>query len=406
MSEPQYIVINTKDRWLKGREIIDQSTVSLGTADSRLDLSSGLTLNSTATHGTYVTWALDSTIAGCVWHRLVVDAEYPLGSEVKVSFAVSDQYKEAWDLRGSWSDEIINPQEVLFKQRSAEKGRYLWLRITLSKPAQTTAPIIRSLKVFFPRVTYLQYLPETYQADESGKEFLERYLSVFETILSSIDEKIKDTPKLLDAFGTPKDFLPWLSTWVGAIQDENWPEDKWRQFIANAVVHYKRRGTPAGLAELIKLYIGKYPIIVERSLLRCSDAEFDKVLTKVYGCGYSFCVLVEPDQVKTPKDEKVLRRIVKSEKPAHTVGGIMVLEPCIRLDWCSYLGKNSYLDQPIDMKAGTAVLPFSTVLVNWDADTKALAEEGCSEEQVQRLLRMAKAKKLCRSCQQQAAPWC
>jgi phage tail-like protein len=391
MTEAKFVVINIPDRWLMGTEITDGTVIELG-KDSPVNLEisdKGLSLKPSSKQAIYMTAPIDSEIEGCVGHRLVIDADYPEHTRVKVAFSVSNKkITEAKDILDSseWSEEIVNPEDTLLTGREEQdkRGRYLWLKITMEAEDAILMPVIRSIKLYFPRETYLRYLPAIYQEDASSRDFLERYLSVFETILSKLENGIKDTPHLFDPYATPSEFLPWLSTWVGSFKDENWPEDKWREFLSRAVSLYKQRGTPAGIRELIKLYSGKYPIIVERSLLKCGTTEYDEVLNRIFGCAYSFCVLVNPDQVKTEKDRKVLRRIVASEKPAHTVGGIVVLEPWVRLDWHTYLGKNTFLNQPLDMHAGSAVLSISTIL----------AEEQTTEIEK----RIRKGQELCRVC--------
>ncbi len=173
------------------------------------------------------------------------------------------------------------------------------------------------------KTRYLDYLPSVYQEDRVSRDFLERYLSIFENILSRLESQIEDVPRLFDAKETPNKFLPWLSTWVGAFRDENWPEEKWRQFLSRAVELYRKRGTKAELNELIKIYTGRKPLaIIERALLKGDNQE---VLDRLFGDKYSFCVVLWSDQVKTETDWKVITRIIDSEKPAHTKGSIAVI---------------------------------------------------------------------------------
>jgi phage tail-like protein len=371
MSEIKFIVINTEDRWRMGKEITEQETIELK-KDKPINLeisNEGLSLKLGSKQGTYVTNGIDSTIADCIWHRLVMDAHYTEGARVEVAYAIADEdIKDMQELQNKWSDLLINPKDVLIV---GQRGKYIWLRIAISlSDAGIKAPTIKSVKLYFPRETYLRYLPAIYQEDLLSRDFLERYLSVFETVLTKFETSIEDVPRFFDVLGTPPEFLPWLSTWLGTVQDENWPEDKWREFLSRAVELYKQRGTPKGLGELIKIYSGKYPIIVERGLLKCENNEFGKVLDRLFGCLYSFCVLVQPDQVKTETDRKVLKRIVDVEKPAHTCGGLVVIEPWIRLDWHSYLGINTTLNRPKhDMRIGKAVLPINTVVIGEPLNT-------------------------------------
>jgi phage tail-like protein len=362
MNEANFITINIEARWGMGKEIVEDEAIELRHNEPvNLQISSkGLSLKPGSAIGTYMSNALDSTMAGCVWHRLIVDAELPENALAEVAFAVAE--KEVQDIGELvWSPPLINPKDMLIP---GQKGRYLWLKIIIStKEPEDKAPVIKSLKLCFPRETYLRHLPAIYQEDSQSRNFLERYLSVFETVLANLERIIDDVPRWSDAIGTSSEFLPWLSTWLGAVYDENWPEAKWREFLNRAAELYKQRGTPAGLRNLVKLYSGKYPIIVERALLRCENPEFGKVLDKLFGCKYSFCVLVQPDQVTTEKDRKVLKRMIAVDKPAHTLGGLVVVEPRIRLDWHSYLGKNTILNEPeLDIRIGKAVVPINTAV--------------------------------------------
>ena len=50
-----------------------------------------------------------------------------------------------------------------------------------------------------------------------------------------------------DPWLTPPDFLAWLGECVGARLDENWPVERRRAAVAEAVAAHRLRGTAAGL---------------------------------------------------------------------------------------------------------------------------------------------------------------
>ena len=111
----------------------------------------------------------------------------------------------------------------------------------------------------FQRLSYLRYLPATYQENEKGREFLERFLSMFESMSYDMEHTIKRLTKYFDPQAVEKEFLNWLASWMGIIYDENWPEQSKRELIKRAYQLYKIRGTIDGLKEIIKLYSGKSP---------------------------------------------------------------------------------------------------------------------------------------------------
>lgn len=371
MSEPEFIVINTEDRWRMGKEITDEGAIDLKEKQPvflRITRE-GLSLEPGKERGTYVAGPIDSTVARCAWHRLVVDVDLPQGARTEMAYAVTDEGTDNLEeLQDKWSGIPANSKDALI----SGQGKYIWIRIVIiANITENKAPLIGSITLHFPRETYLRYLPATYQEDTSSRHFLERYLSIFESVFSKLEDSIYNTPRLFDAHGTREEFLPWLSTWLGAVQDENWPEEKWREFLGRAAELYKQRGTRAGLSELIKIYTGKYPFaIVERGLLECSNDSFGKVLDRLFGCKYSFCVLLKPDQVKTETDRKVLKRMIDMEKPAHTCGGLVVSEDLTRLDWHAYLEINTVLREPKpEMRIGKMVIPIGTVLKDEPMET-------------------------------------
>ena len=303
---------------------------------------------------------VDGETADCMWHKVTIHAFVPHDSKIELSYVVSSgEIQNITELDGKWSEPMLNQKCVSI---DAPKGRRLWIKIALSSNAQTGKyPTVKSLKAYYAQVNYLEYLPAFYQENPVSQEFLKRYLSVFETVLQGLENQIAEVPELIDAKQTTSEFLPWLSTWVGAVEDENWPENKWREFLSRAAVLYKRRGTKGELEEIIKIYTGKYPVaIVERVLLRTGDKELFDAL---FGDKYSFCVLLTSKQVKTEVDQKVIKRIIEGEKPAHTVGGYVVLEDQINLDWHSYLGVNTYVvERMAEMYVGEAKLSVNTIV--------------------------------------------
>lgn len=308
--------------------------------------------------GMYITKSLDSNCPDCQWHKVVLEGKIPENTQIMLSYhASNEQQRPDTPL---WSGPLVNPKDALLLNA---KGRYLRVRIELmSDDLHLNSPEVHSLKVYFPRRSYLRYLPAIYQENQVSKDFLDRFLALFETFLGNLEGTIDESPMLFDVNATPKGFLSWLSGWLGVIRDENWGEKAWREFLSQAVQLYKQRGTKTYLSELIRMYTGDIPIIVEPSLLQCDGQEFKSLLERLFGSTpYNFCVLLKPGQVKTEAERNTVKRIIDVEKPAHTIGGLQVLQPWIVLGGHSYLELNTYLSKP-EFILGKAVLPIDTVL--------------------------------------------
>ena len=109
--------------------------------------------------------------------------------------------------------------------------------------------------VYFSVPTYLRFLPEIYQEDEQSKIFLERFLCIFQTLLEETENKIYSFIKYLDVRATPKEFLPWLSSWLSLTFNEGWSSDSVRSFLERAPEIFRKRGTREGLEEILSIYL-------------------------------------------------------------------------------------------------------------------------------------------------------
>ncbi len=212
--------------------------------------------------------SLDSGIPGCRWHRAVLDAEIPENSTITIAFRTSD----AAGTGGVWSD----PVTVVFKEArdcliQAPTGRYLRIEARLQRQGRDT-PLLRGLKAYYPRRSYLRYLPAAYQKDEASRDFLERFLSVFESRLYQSEETISRIPSYFDPLAAPDDFVPWLAGWLSLDLYELLGE-KNREFILRAVEFYKKKGTLSGLAELVSFLTGR----------RCCVKEYMNNVFRSYG---------------------------------------------------------------------------------------------------------------------------
>ncbi|HYB76586.1 MAG TPA: phage tail protein [Candidatus Bathyarchaeia archaeon] len=276
------------------------------------------------------------------------------------------------------------------------KAKYLWIGALFSGDG-TVSPDVRQLRVEFDYPGYDEHLPAIYRNTANCKEFLARLLSLFESLFSEVEYKIGSLAALFDPRATPKSFLAWLAGCLGLDLDDNWDEQKQRQIIARIFKLSGRRGTPAGLRESLRLFVG-VDATIEEPLLNASwwslpssdsccqacaesagaagmtwqstqnsvlgwttmlapaqpqgavvgtsavldqshlitDDEFGSPLfTDV---AYQFSVLVYRSQVMCPEAIANIRAIVDQEKPAHTIYQLCVIDPLFRVGFQSRLG--------------------------------------------------------------------
>lgn len=323
-----------------------------------------------------------------------------------------DLLAEHDDVRGlDWTTvDRPNPGDALL---SDAEGRYLWVELDLiGEPFGT--PRVASFRAYFPRQSYLRHLPAAYRDDERSAIFLERFLSIFESVFVDIDEEIGAATRYLDPKGIPPAYLSWLGDWLGLEAGETWPAPARRTLIEQAPSLFKQRGTREGLLDILRIYLqyassdrnqhGEPPpghspasagnssveaaerdavdadamnegtlsddrpvvYLLEHSDLDCIDDpcvrnDYERLIP----CPQCFLVMV-PSSLNDEAMQTV-ERIVDREQPAHAVGRAIQLRPWIQLGGNSYLGINTRLPERefIVEKSG---LGKDTVLTEWEAD--------------------------------------
>jgi phage tail-like protein len=153
-----------------------------------------------------------------------------------------------------------------------------------------------------------QALPAMFHEDQ----FAQRLCDGLDAVLAPVPSTIDSFWAYLDPELAPLDFVEWLATWVGVELDQTWPEERRRELVASAVAFYSRRGTAAGLAELIELYTGVRPEIDDTGGVAWSAAPG----TALPGSGQPV-VTVRLEAEEGSVDQRRLENIVVTNKPAH-----------------------------------------------------------------------------------------
>ena len=141
----------------------------------------------------------------------------------------------------------------------ALQGRFLAVRLELFGDGQA-GPQIAALRAYGPRFSYRdRYLPELYRetADgaavgpPSGPDFLDRFLALFESVLTPLEDQVAASWRLTAPNAAPAEALDWLAGWIGLSLEPGLAEHQRRRMIRQATALYRRRGTLAGLAGML-----------------------------------------------------------------------------------------------------------------------------------------------------------
>jgi phage tail-like protein len=344
------------------------------------------------TQGQLLTTELDSGIPRCEWHRIRLDADIPVGTTLSVAVATTEESSApdqgdasreplAWrDIPpgpphfSDWTTAPSGSVDFLIDQPA---GRYLIFRLRMTGNG-TATPVVRRVRIDFPRVTSLDYLPAIYRENPKAEDFTARFLSLFDASIADVDGVITRYPALLDPTGVPAQLLPWLGGFFDIGFDPTWAADKRRQILEAAPKLYRLRGTLAGLQLAIQTVFGVTPSIEElssagpwgsivgktalcrtesgpssshvslgrparlravrlfgktRSRFRLGRSPLGGAPLRSYGDpdrdpfaagAYRFRVLVPRMEDNSPAQHQRLTNLIKSQSPAHTVASVRV----------------------------------------------------------------------------------
>jgi phage tail-like protein len=231
--------------------------------------------------GLLITTMLDSKLDRCQWHRIYIKATIPQGTTLEVdTFAdnathtdaeISDPNFQNWkkcvlashrNAGPPAPGELVTPptSECAGDQTDdadclvqSDPGRYLWIRLTFHSACKES-PEIQWLRAFFPRESYLEFLPAVYQQDDVSRHFLDRFLCLFQAELEDLDGELDDLWLMFDPASVNVKFLRWLASWLALDIQPEWTPGKIRQALKQAISLYATRGTVQGLQKALTVY--------------------------------------------------------------------------------------------------------------------------------------------------------
>ena len=171
--------------------------------------------NKTGDSAIYISKPFDSLQSSTVWHRLRLKVDLPSSASYTLKIYASDSPEiklprneklkdNVLDLNDYLSDSTIDigrkldifdaigaksyesPTDILLY---GFKGRYLWICLEIVSYERVPV-VIDSVKIEFPKVTFMDYLPEIYRKNETENSFLTRFLGIFQSIYVDLEDEI------------------------------------------------------------------------------------------------------------------------------------------------------------------------------------------------------------------------
>ncbi|HIW34280.1 MAG TPA: hypothetical protein IAA29_15975 [Candidatus Paenibacillus intestinavium] len=343
--------------------------------------------------GVWCSQSLDSGVAGTQWHRVKLQVHKQQDTQWNVSYYAADQKEIAIGHEIINLDEFIRNDSIpvlekldalapywISPLKDAEdallhhaNGRYLWIFIELIGSSMHS-PIIESMEVYFPRSSYLTYLPSIYQRDATSQDFLSRYLSIYQSLIEDTDQQIASVTRSLEPNQVSGRSLKWLLGWLGIESDDYWSEDQLRELMKEAPKLYSMRGTKYAIETLVRIYTGFTPIVLEYEQVKPlkENVELGDVADRLYAADpHAFNVLVKVEHVDTELKRVTLQHIVESYKPVFATFKLVILQPWVYMDLHSYLGMNTVLSEPMLLTLdGRSSMPHHTITIDVGQDNR------------------------------------
>ncbi|WP_138469269.1 phage tail protein [Poseidonocella sp. HB161398] len=240
----------------------------------------------------------EADTAGTVWHRIYIEAHLPQGCGVTLRLAAGDDRAALERLgaaemalhrfgatpgtagpQGVWLDfdsekpflasatgmprrrdrcglfsALVQKSEGPVRRVA---GRYLRVDLEFHGSGLAT-PKLHALRVWGPRRSWRdRYLPDYLSVEAGpqaeGSNFLDRYLALFEGLLTPLEDQVAASWRLTRPDVAPADALDWLAGWIGAELPGALPLPARRHLLANTVQLWRRRGTLPGLRKMLEI---------------------------------------------------------------------------------------------------------------------------------------------------------
>ncbi len=304
-----------------------------------------LCLKEDAFAGTVCLPPLDSGESAFRWTRLRLAANIPQDAGLRVYARASDYGKwPEWDaisdggteeLRRNFGPPVGRGTDILLSRT----GRYLWLALELTASG-IGRPRVEALSLRMSGDHMVDYLPAIYQE----QDFTWRFLSIFNSIFQDMEAAIEDLPRQLAPSSASPEMLEYMAQWL-CMDPENDAETL-RKRLPQILDEYGTMYTPAGVRRTARYLTGKAPFLIEHFRVNpnAPDCRNPDLYRKLYGDDpYRFFLLLPQGTFARRLDmERFLERM-GDRIPAESSMELVILRPCVQLDWHTYLGVNSQI---------------------------------------------------------------
>ena len=292
---------------------------------------------------------LDSGEFDFRWGRVKLTVDLPKDASVRIYARASDEPEwEDWQ-QVAGQERTPNETAALFGEPKAlcsdawisVTGRWLWLAVCLTS-GRAEKPRLEAIHILAESDHMVDYLPAIYQK----QDFTYRYLSIFTAMFQDLEENIELARRQLDPAAADPEMLQYLAHWLCA--DGSLPEEELRRALPQVIEEYETMYTVSGIQRSVQRLTGQIPWIIEHFAVdpndpSCSDPTLYR---RLYGDDpYRFFLLLPQGTFSEQRQMERFLEQLEELVPAETTPELVLLKPCVQLDWHTYLGINSSIGE-------------------------------------------------------------
>ena len=282
-----------------------------------------------------VIFPFEGTEDGALWGRFSFDMELPEDTLLSVYCLASDEdgIMTIDDMKKMGASRHINCDDMLLYDM---KGRFLYIAFEVEGAGKVR---LSSMKADSKGDIFMESLPEIY--NERGS-FFHRYLSIFSSCFTDLQEEIDMLPSLLNPETCPASLLPVYASWMGIdISPDLMDIATERKLVKELFALTRMKGTPDVIRRLCKIILNEDVRIIEYNNIAAKQR--DRAMP-----GYDAGPYDVEIQIKKHLDETThyqLMYLINQFKPIRVNVRLRELDESAKMDSSSYLDRNAVLPE-------------------------------------------------------------
>lgn len=297
---------------------------------------------------------IDGGEVGFRWSRAWLEGSFPSDTTVRLRCYVSDRTEEEkggfdWCVQNLYAkeDPLLAAQDLFGRPISdgtdfliPYSGRYLRLMLELGS-TDGESPFVSALRVQFDADHMTDYLPAIYRGDD----FTYRFLSIFDSMVSDLEQRIDSVSEELDIDNANDGMLSYFASWL--CLEPTSDRETLQQRMRTALEDYETMYSVEGIRRTIRRLTGYDALIIEGKDVdpNSPNGGESEMLRKLYGDDpYRFFVLISEDAFPTVQAREQMVEQMQRYIPAGVEMELIPLRRGVQLGWHSYLGINSEME--------------------------------------------------------------